>query len=635
MEPSHWDGSARSAARCTAGLIIVALAAATAEWFLLRYLLGRDPFYWRVSLQQFGLVGGLEALVLMLCWPVRLIERTVSRGSAVTRGVATTGFSLVALGLLWVYISNFLAISYLNMTVDRAVFQISIEALPQVRATRPAGFAIGLLVLSVVVIGITALTWRACRHVPPTLDAISGLTSRASRACLSRPASLAALAVVGFCAVGFASWAQLTLRPTAWYGDTLRLATMPDREKALGIHLVRSAAPLVPATPQNIIVILADSLRADHFPAYGYERMTTPFLAELATTGKLWKADWAVSTCSETPCGIIGTLLSNRMDRVVGRDNVALQTLLKDAGYKVHFLLSGSHMTQAAIRAAYGSASLFEVLSDSSKTGRGNDDRQILEAVDKLPPAGSSPHFMFMFLMSTHFTAVKFPEHRPYQPELSMLSAAERSRAVIGSNTLSKEDRAEAINAYDNDLSQMDGMLRRIFDGLDRKGYLDNALVFISSDHGEALGEHGIYSHGVYLYPEFTRIPLFIYDNAGRSYPPIALASQTDIAATAVAAVGLPIPPSWDGLDLHGARQREISFAQNSRLHEKPCRAVFYRAAGELYELMSCQRLPEVVFNLTRDPLGAYDISDTIAPEILADMKRALTAAFPVFKNIY
>jgi arylsulfatase A-like enzyme len=215
-----------------------------------------------------------------------------------------------------------------------------------------------------------------------------------------------------------------------------------------------------------------------------------------------------------------------------------------------------------------------------------------------------------------------------------MLEAGARSRGVVGRNTLSPEEQAAAINAYDNGLRQMDGMIRSIFGSLRRKGYLDDALVVISSDHGEALGEHGVYLHGSYLYPEFLRIPLFIYDDR-RAYPPRAFASQTDIAPTIVAAVGLPQPPSWEGRDVHAGEPRVASLAQNSRLDEYPCRGAFRHAGGSLYYLQQCAKRPGFLFNLSRDPLGATDISRTVDPTLRDALEQQLHQAFPVFENIY
>lgn len=619
---------------CLSVLIGVALAAATIEWVLGRLLLTEDPFYWRVSLQQFGLVGGLEAALLLACLPLRLIERAAGRGMTVTRLVATTGFSLLVLGLLSLYVANYLSRAFLGMLLDRSVIRMSIEALPQVSAADPAILAGGAIAIVLVVATIAAMAWRASRCLVGTLDAMSDAVSRRARRGRSEGEMLGTIVAFAFCLGGLLAWAQLGARPEAWYGDTLRLATLPNLAKDLGIDLSRSAQPLIAKSPRNVIVILGDSLRADHFPHYGYARPTTPFLTELAASGHLWKAEWAVSTCSETPCGVMATLLSNRIGEAVGRTNVALHALLKDAGYQIDFLLSGSHLAQPALQATYGESTLFNSLRDGQTESRGTDDRQVLDAVDALPQSGSTPHFLFLFLMSSHFTGQKFPEYRVYEPELSMLEAGARSRGVIGRNTLSPEEQAAAINAYDNGLRQTDGMIRHIFGALRAKGYLDDAVVVISSDHGEALGEHGLYAHGSYLYPEFLRIPLFIYD-AKRTYPPIPFASQTDIAATVAAAVGLPRPASWDGRDLHAGETRVTSLVQNSRRHEHPCRGVFQRTDGSLYYLLECAKYPSGLFDLSRDPLGSTDMSQTIDPTIHEALQRKLHQAFPVVRNIY
>lgn len=634
VESTSRTGNGRGLIPCLAALFGIALAAATTEWVLGRLLLTEDPFYWRLSLQQFGLVGGLEAALLLACWSIRVIERSAGRAAMATRVVVTIGLSLLVLGLLSLYGGNYLSRAFLGTVLDRPVIQMTIDALPQMGAARPVMLAGGAIAIMLVAATFAALAWRTSRSVAQTLDAMSDMFSRHARRGRGRGERLGAIVAFTFCIGGILSWAQLIVRPEAWFGDTLRLATLSDVTKDLGINLARDDQPLVPTSPRNVVVILSDSLRADHLPQYGYSRPTTPFLTELASAGHLRKAGWAVSTCSETACGVIGTLLSNRIGAAVGRTNVALHALLKDAGYQIDFLLSGSHLLLPALKATYGQSTLFNSLRDGQSTNRGTDDRQVLDEVDALPLAGSKPRFLFIFLMSSHFTGRKLPEYRVFEPELSMLEAAIRSRGVAGRNTLSPEEQAAAINAYDNGLRQTDDMIRRIFGSLRGKGYLDDAIVVISSDHGEALGEHGIYSHGTYLYPEFLRIPLLIYDER-RTYPPIAFASQTDIAATIAAAVGLPRPASWDGRDLHAGEPRTTSFVQNSRKHEHPCRGIFQRTEGQLYYLFECVTYPSGMFDLTRDPLGSTDISQTVDPAIRKALQQQLHEAFPVVRNIY
>jgi hypothetical protein len=176
------------------------------------------------------------------------------------------------------------------------------------------------------------------------------------------------------------------------------------------------------------------------------------------------------------------------------------------------------------------------------------------------------------------------------------LAAAARGRGSIGRETVSKEDHARAINAYDNSLRQMDDTVRRIFDGLARKGYLDNAW---SSFHQITVrpgrARHLLARH--YLYPEFTRIPLFIYDMRAGAIRPSPWPARPTSPRPQWRRSACPCHRPGTGFDLHGTRQRTMAFAQNARLHERPCRAVFHRSGSELYELMSCKGGPEAVFN--------------------------------------
>ncbi len=59
---------------------------------------------------------------------------------------------------------------------------------------------------------------------------------------------------------------------------------------------------------KNVVLVMMDSLRADHTGPYGYHRDTTPFLSELYRKKQLHRVDMALSTCSESYCGIASTL---------------------------------------------------------------------------------------------------------------------------------------------------------------------------------------------------------------------------------------------------------------------------------------------------------------------------------------
>jgi arylsulfatase A-like enzyme len=79
---------------------------------------------------------------------------------------------------------------------------------------------------------------------------------------------------------------------------------------------------------------------------------------------------------------------------------------------------------------------------------------------------------------------------------------------------------------------------------------LDNALVIISADHGEYLGEFNRFHHGQEPYEPVSRIPLLVYDPLNPKYPDRQLSSQVDIAPTFLYAIGARIPSNWQGIPL-------------------------------------------------------------------------------------
>src|SRR5678816_1039998 len=63
---------------------------------------------------------------------------------------------------------------------------------------------------------------------------------------------------------------------------------------------------------------------------------------------------------------------------------------------------------------------------------------------------------------------------------------------------------------YDGEVAYVDAAIGRLLDVLRKRGAFANALIVVASDHGEALGDHGENSHGVFLYDETIRVPLLV-----------------------------------------------------------------------------------------------------------------------------
>jgi arylsulfatase A-like enzyme len=106
--------------------------------------------------------------------------------------------------------------------------------------------------------------------------------------------------------------------------------------------------------------------------------------------------------------------------------------------------------------------------------------------------------------------------------------------------------------AYYAMIEQVDHELGRLLDALDRTGQRENTVILFSSDHGEALGDHGLLHKGCRFFDGLTRVPL-IWSWPGRFGKGLhsnALVELTDLMPTLLDLAGLPIPAETRGRSL-------------------------------------------------------------------------------------
>jgi len=344
------------------------------------------------------------------------------------------------------------------------------------------------------------------------------------------------------------------------------------------------------ATPRrNVVLVIVDSLRADRMQVYGYERKTTPFLSEMVASGRMKKIDWAFSTCSESFCGITSTLASREFPDI-SAETFNLQDALRDEGYAIHFLLSGNHRAWNGLPRFYhlNDGEMFD--GSMTREYTVDDDRLVFEGLDRVP-AHADPTFFYVHLMSTHYLGVQFPESHVFTKPDDRVSPGLEPYKIL--EKLNKPDR------YDDKVLQADGMIRRLFDALAAKHYLDDAIVVITGDHGEGLGERH-WAHGWHLYNEDIHVPLLIYDPAG-SYPDLTFGVQIDIAPTILSVLGLPVPDSWEGESLlHPSRYR---FTHHQTYFLPNRFATIFREGDELFKFIDTPQYGKSeLYDLQNDP---------------------------------
>lgn len=313
-----------------------------------------------------------------------------------------------------------------------------------------------------------------------------------------------------------------------------------------------------PPTKPNILMISLDALRADHLSSHGYHRLTTPFLDKLAAEGTRF-SHATVNTHGTPPSHT--TMFSSLYQEThrVGKEALSysdkaplipaeielLPEVFGREGWTTLAVTGGGWMS-----AGYGFARGFDRFIDGGRTA----DVGVTAFVDAVSAViGSNrPVFAFFHTYQVHSPYLP-PEgyealYGEYSGKIRPTSDALRPIAGTASRHLDPADFDYLVSQYDGEIRFLDDQLRILFDRLDEIGFLDHAVVLITSDHGEEFGDHGGALHRGTLFDELVRVPFILW---GEGVPPgmvdPALVSTIDIAPTLLAAAGVDPPDGMEG----------------------------------------------------------------------------------------
>jgi len=258
----------------------------------------------------------------------------------------------------------------------------------------------------------------------------------------------------------------------------------------------------------NVIYVFVDALRADHLSAYGYARKTSPNLDKLAARSSLFANAFtpAPNTFEALPKFTQGAYWDAHLEawpRIMARNGYnALLFPRRISPMRRH--VKGMRIVDAARDGT------FEGTVDS--------------AIDLLGSAPKDRPFC-AYLYSTD-------THRPYKPH---------EQFHYGSSI---------TDLYDGEISYLDYQLGRLFDWMEKSGRIDDTMIVIMADHGESLGERGIFKHSTLLYNEQARVPMIIYLPGLPARTIADYVSTIDLGPTMLNAVGLDYPIECAGVNL-------------------------------------------------------------------------------------
>lgn len=315
-----------------------------------------------------------------------------------------------------------------------------------------------------------------------------------------------------------------------------RLDAMADRAR-------QSYVPASTSVDQhaNLVVIVVDALRDDHLGVYGYGRQTTPHLAAILDAQPHIVVRDVHSVCADTAGGLL-SLFSSQYPAEFSYHPFVLQQALAANGYDTRAILSSDQTSFYDMRSYYGAMTSFVDGLTANDGYTMNDDHMVLDEVGRLPVKKSQPLFLQLHLMAAHILRKKEQDADDWLPALNY--------SVPANRTPLRSD--EDINFNDNGVKHADREIAELLTVLRAKHYLDRALVVITADHGDALGEHGLYTHANSVHEQVLRIPLILIGYGLRPQPltNTTFPSQPDIAPTLLSELGLPIPALWAGHDL-------------------------------------------------------------------------------------
>ncbi len=290
------------------------------------------------------------------------------------------------------------------------------------------------------------------------------------------------------------------------------------------------------AVPEGrpVVLVSIDTLRSDHLPAYGYDRVETPAIDALRADGILYERAY-----SEVPLTLPShaSILTGLLPPAHGvRDNAGyrlseavgptLAQRLHDAGYA-----TGAAVSSYVLRHETGLARGFDLYDDHVAPGHektiGEIQRPGPETLQAVLPwlrsAVHRPFFLFFHI---------YEPHTPRDPP-------ERFAARYG-------------KTYDGEVAAADAVVGQLVDELKVLDLYDRSTIVLLADHGEGLGDHGEDEHGVLLYRESLQVPLIVKlpGSAGAGASVATPAELVDVAPTILALAGAEVPASLPGTSL-------------------------------------------------------------------------------------
>lgn len=302
--------------------------------------------------------------------------------------------------------------------------------------------------------------------------------------------------------------------------------------------------------PPNILVILIDTLRADHLGVFGYPRDTSPRLDAFARENTIFRnartaAPWTPPAVASLFTGVYpishGMMPPNNIMLARGHSTkladgvVTIAEDLNAAGYQTVAVSSNPWITKEfGFKQGYSS---FYFRGRAAADGMTKAAKKVLDEFSK----SDDPFFLYVHYLDPHDRGNN-PDAYPDMYK-GNVPGGEYDAAMT-----------EQINLYDGKIRFVDEHVGNLLDDLKARGLYDDMKIMILADHGEQFREHGNVGHGFNLFDTELKIPMFIKDGgAPREVLPVV--NMVDVNPTLREWAGIPQRPNLPGTSLYNLEQ--------------------------------------------------------------------------------
>jgi len=311
--------------------------------------------------------------------------------------------------------------------------------------------------------------------------------------------------------------------------------------------------------PEGVVLITIDALRPDHLGCYGYGKATSPHLDQIAKKGIVFTRAFATGTWTLSSVPSIATSLYQSTHRIfyygdtLNVQAVTLAELLRKKGYRTGFMGPFFFKQMRGIERGFED---FAATLENEKA-----DSLTARAVAWLKSNQKKRFFLWLHYFDSH---APYTPPDPYNKMFVSLAPGDSARQLdvlpgtyYGFGGIPEyarlgdyRDPEYYISQYDGAIRFVDDNIAKVMDTLRLLGLDKKTLVVITSDHGEYLGEHGIYfMHNGIPLDTVIRVPFIIY--YGNRPPAVhstgRFVSLIDIAPTILGYVRSEIPRSMQG----------------------------------------------------------------------------------------